>query len=59
VRLDGQAATQTRIELRTSQSVDNTSGELTNRGLVLRTQANMNVSHTLPPNLRGALFINF
>jgi hypothetical protein len=59
VSLDGQIASQTSIELRTSQFVENTSGEISDQGLVLRTQANLDLDHTFTPALRSMLFIDF
>lgn len=59
ISLDGQIASQTSIELRSSQYVENTSGELADQGLVLRTLVNLELNHTFTPALQSLFFIEF
>jgi adhesin HecA-like repeat protein len=58
-RLSGQIASQTSLAFTSSQHVDNTSGTIADRGLVLRTAVGSSLSHTFTPNLHSALSIDY
>ena len=57
--LSGQIASQTSLALTTSQGIDNTSGDVADRGLVLRTAAGAALNHAFTPNLRSTVSINY
>ena len=59
VSLSGKIAAQTSLALTTAQSIDDTSGDLSDQGLVLRSTAALSLSHTLFDNLHSALSINY
>ena len=57
--LNGKIASQTSLTLTTSQFINDTSGEVVDQGLVLRSSAVLSLGHAFTPNLHSTLSISY